>query len=223
MPSDATNPLAPAGTPATATPEVSRPYSIPPNMTPADASARLAEIKADPAHGAKIIASPDSREAREFDALIAHSIGQRPEVPNQPPTEAERAAAGLGAPDTIEGYDLTNIPTPDGFLRMDEETTTLVNSELLPEAKALDLAQSDVAMIAASVANPCSYDDCETALHRLWPNDEQFAQGHDDFRAAMAGNANARALLKKYPETLGNNPAVIVSVVNAYRRKQGRR
>jgi hypothetical protein len=70
--------------------------------------------------------------------------------------------------------------------------------------------------------NPVSYENCESALHRLWPGDK-FAAGINDFLKVRDSNPRLRALLDRYPETLANNQALISSIVAAYRCKQGPR
>jgi hypothetical protein len=49
---------------------------------------------------------------------------------------------------------------------------------------------------------PMTFQECEAHLHKVWGKD--FDARHDDFRAAMAANQRARALLERYPDTLGN-------------------
>jgi hypothetical protein len=219
--------------PGTQTPQVapnvsqpiSAPYSVPDGYTPEMAKGRLDELKQDkPWLERWLNGGPSSREAREFDALTRLAVGQQPATPAPAPDENQRAIAGLGAPAEISGYDLTNIHTPDGWLQMDDATRTLANTELLPAAKALDLSNADVAMVVTMIANPVtlSYENCENTLHRLWPGDE-FAAGINDFIKVRDGNPKLREMLDRYPETLGNNPALITSIVAAYRRKEGRR
>ena len=176
----------------------------------------LIELKTDSAWQQKWLAG-DKRTATEFDLLTRLAVGQKPAAPVRELTDNEKAIAGLGAPADISGYDLHNIRTPNGYLHMDEATSKLATTELLPAAHALDLSPSDVALVAGIAANPMDYDKCEASLHRLWPGD-QFAAGINDFIAVRDGNPKLRALLEQYPETLGNNAALISSVVAAYRR-----
>jgi hypothetical protein len=186
------------------------------------AQGRLEELKTDKQWVERWVkGGPSSREAREFDALTRHAVGQQQPTATREPTENERAIAGLGAAD-ISGYNLQNIHGPEGYVQLDDATRTLANTELLPAAKALDLSTSDVAMIATTVANPISYEACESALHRIWPGDA-FAAGINDFIAVRDGNPKLREMLDRYPETLGNNPALITSIVAAYCRQQGKR
>jgi hypothetical protein len=162
-----------------------------------------------------------STEWKELDRLERMAIGMPAPEAKAEPTENERARAGLGAPPDISGYNLDNIRGPDGgFVRLDDATRTLTNTELLPAAHALDLSPADVAMVASNVANPVTWEQCDASLHRLWGAD--FENGLNDFRLAMAANPKARALLERYPETLGNSPMLIASVVAAYRRKGSR-
>jgi hypothetical protein len=45
-----------------------------------------------------------------------------------------------------------------------------------------------------------------------------------NFKRGVESNPKARALLEAYPETLGNNAALIVAIANSVARKQqGRR
>jgi hypothetical protein len=91
---------------------------------------------------------------------------------------------------------------------------------LLPAAHALDLSQSDLDMIVMQVQKPMSEEQCEASLKRMHGNGLDAAL--DDFRAAVSAHPKGRELselLKQYPETLGNNPAVISSIVASHRRK----
>ena len=156
-----------------------------------------------------------------MDALNKRALGVAPDKPVAPRDENAEAVRALGAPADIAGYNLDNIHGPDGgFIRMDDATRTLATTELLPTARGLDLSSVDVAMVASNVANPTSYEDCESTLKRLWGAD--FEVGLNDFRLAMAGTPKARGLVEAYPETLGNNPMLISAVVAAFRRRQGR-
>jgi hypothetical protein len=213
----------PQGAPNVSQP-VSAPYSVPEGSnSPEMAKARLDELKQDkPWMERWLNGGPKSREAREFDALTRLAVGQQPAAPAAVPDENQRAIAGLGAPPDISGYNLQNIRGPEGYVQLDDATRTLANNELLPAAKALDLSTSDVAMIATTVANPISYEACEASLHRLWPGDE-FAAGINDFIKVRDSNPKLREMLDRYPETLSNNPALITSIVAAYRRQQGKR
>jgi hypothetical protein len=210
----------PQGAPETPQP-ISAPASIPEGYTPEMARARLAELKTDPAWLQKWI-SGDKRTATEFDLLTTLGAGHKPAAPAAAPDENQRAIAGLGAPPDISGYNLQNIRGPEGYVQLDDATRTLVNTELLPEAKNLDLSPSDVALIASTIANPISYEDCESSLHRLWPGDA-FAAGINDFIKVRDSNPKLREMLDRYPETLGNNPMLITAIVEAFRRQQGKR
>ncbi len=201
---------------------LSAPFSVPEGYTSDMAKARLAELTTDKEWGARW-ASGDKRASAEFDALTRHAMGAPQSVPVKEPTDMEKGLAALSAPPDITGYrdSFLNLRGPDGFVLMDEPTRTLVNEEMLPAALALDLAPSDVTMIAAVVANPVSYENCESTLHRLWPGD-QFAAGMNDFISVRDSNPKLREMLDRYPETLGNNAMLIASIVAAYRRR-GRR
>ena len=199
---------------------LSAPIAIPEGYTPEMARARLDELKTDSAWQQRWLAG-DKRTTSEFDLLTKLAVGQKPAAPARELTDNEKAIAGLGAPPDISGYNLDHIRAPDGgFVQLDDATRTLANTELLPEARALDLSPADVAMVASNVANPISYEACEASLHRLWGAD--FERGLDDFCPAMAANPKARALLERYPETLGNSPMLIASVVAAFRRRGAR-
>jgi hypothetical protein len=202
-------------------PEVSQSYTIPAGMTAEAAALRSRELIGDPDFAARLMkGGMDSKEGRELDALQRHTLNQAQPTPAAPINENQEALKGLGAPS--EPYDLSNVRIPDGgFLRLDEATNKLAADELLPQARSLDLSQSDVAMIASTVANPVSYEQCESTLRRLWPG-EEFERGLADFRTALANQPKARALVEAYPETLGNSPMLISSIVAAYRRRQGR-
>jgi len=216
------NPIAgatapPAGAPG---PEVSQPYFIPAGMSPEQAAVRSKELIGDPDFAARYMkGGADSKEGRELHALQRHAVGMAPDKPVAPRDENVEAVRALGAPTDISGYDLSNIRGPDGgFVHMDEPMRKLANSELLPAARGLDLSQSDVAMIASTVASPMSYEQCESVLHKLWPGKE-FERGLNDFRLAMAANPKASALIEQYIE-LSNSPMLISAVVAAYRRRQ---
>jgi hypothetical protein len=205
-------------------PEVSQPYSIPAGMTPEGAKARLNELKQDKDFSARLFKGGNqSREGREWDALIRHAAGAQPPEAKVEPTPSEKALAALGAPAKPEDYKLNDVRDPaTGWpIRMDEETSTLVNGTLLPAAHALDLSQADVVMIADGVTRPMDEEKCDATLHRIWGKD--FEKGLEDFRAAVADPRLSQyklpALFEAYPETLGNNPALIAGIVAAYRRR----
>ncbi|MGO9605656.1 MAG: hypothetical protein ACLQAT_20100 [Candidatus Binataceae bacterium] len=212
-------PATPATTPTSGTPEVSRPFAIPPDMTASDAAARLAELRQDKEwFGRWMKSGPDSREAREFDALTRHAVGQRqPEAAKVDPTPTERALEALGPPPKPSDYKLDNIRDPlTGLqLRLDGESKTLVDKTLFPAAHALGLSQSDVAAIAMTVTKPMTYEQCDAYLHKVWPG-EEFEKGAADFRAAMS-NPQHRELLDQY-EQLSNSGPLIAGIVAAYRR-----
>ena len=223
QPAPATNTTPISGTPPQSASEgpqpLSAPISIPEGYTPEMARARLDELRTDSEWQQRWLAG-DKRATSEFDLLTRLAVGQKPAAPARELSDSEKAIAGLGAPADISGYNLDNIPSPNGFVRLDDATRTLANTELLPEAHALDLSTADVAMIASNVANPVTWEQCDESLHRLFG--ANFEARMDDFRQAMAANPKARALLERYPETLGNSPMLISSVVAAYRRKGAR-
>ncbi len=224
QPAPATTPTPISGTPPQAAPEapqpLSAPISIPEGYTPAMARARLDELKTDSAWQQRWLAG-DKRTTSEFDLLTKLAVGQKPAAPARELTDNEKAIAGLGAPADISGYNLDNIRGPDGgYVQLDDATRTLATTELLPGALALDLSTGDVAMVASNIARPVTWEQCDASLHRLFGAD--FEARMDDFRQAMAANPKARALLERYPETLGNSPMLIASVVAAFRRRGAR-
>ena len=103
---------------------------------------------------------------------------------------------------------------------MDDNSQKLVRETLLPAGHRLGLSQVDVTSITACVQRPMTYEQCEGMLRRVWGKD--FDRGLEDFQLAVTSAAD-RALLEQYPDTLGNNAPLILSVVAAFRRKQGRR
>jgi hypothetical protein len=187
------------------------------------AKARLAELTTDKEWGARF-ASGDKRASAEFDALTRHAMGQQQAPAAREPTDMEKGLAGLSAPPDISGYrdSFLNLRGPDGFVQMDEPTRALVNGEMLPQALALDLSPGDVALVASTVANPMTFEACDAVLHKLWPGEEAFEAGLNDFRLAMASQPKARALIEQY-ESLSNSPMLISAVVAAFRRRQGGR
>jgi len=195
------------------------PFSLPAELSPELARQRIIELQRDRDFGARWIANGnDGPEGRLMDALTRKSLGQQQPEAKVESTEEQRAIAGLGAPASPTDY---TVETISGHpIRLDEANRTLIHGTLLPAAHALDLAQSDVTMIAANVMKATSFEECDAALHNLWGPD--FEKGLDDFRAAVT-DPKLRALLEEHPETLGNNPMLITSIVAAYRRRQGRR
>src|SRR5271170_4824693 len=110
---------------------------------------------------------------------------------------------------------------------MDDDSQKLVHETLLPAGHRLGLSQTDVTSIvsamqhAEAVKRPMTREQCQATLEKLWGRDERYEQGLADFDAAVT-NPQEIALLEQYPQ-LGLNPWLIASVVNAYRRRQGRR
>ena len=209
----------PVNTPAAApeTQPVSAPYSIPAGYTPEMARARLEELKSDREFG-RLLLSGDKRASTEFDALTRHAIGQQqPEAAKAEPTPTECALEALGPPPKPEDYRIDTRDPVTGYpVKMDDATKTLVNGTLLPAAHSLGLSQSDLSLIGDYVVKPLDEARCEATLRRIWgANYEARLQ---DFRKAVA-DPKVRALFEEYPDTLGNNPALISSIVAASRRR----
>jgi hypothetical protein len=176
---------------------------------------RWNELKQDREFGAKYIDSkPGSEERNLLDALARRRAGM-------PVAEAAPAPAPdpvLDAPAGAEDYkveDLLGRPIALG------ESEELVRNSLLPAAHRLGLSQGDLTSVAACVQRPLTREQCQATLEKLWGRDERYEQGLADFDAAVT-NPQDIALLEQYPQ-LGFNPWLIASVVNAYRRRQGRR
>jgi hypothetical protein len=188
----------------------------------AGARARIAELKRDEGWVARYMKGGSSSPGGiELDRLTRLAVGMQPLENTPEPSPTERALAGLGAPPRPADYKVDVRDPVSGFpLKMDEQTSVLVKDTLLPTAHALDLSQSDVNLIVMGVEHPMDYARCEASLARMYGKDIDAAL--DDFRAAVGTNAKVRELLEQYPETLGNNPAVISSIVAAYRRRGAR-
>jgi hypothetical protein len=151
--------------------------------------------------------------------LTRRAAGQAAVEPHVESTEAERARAALEPPEKVEDYKLFDYGGRE--IKLDAENEPIVRGEILPTAREMGLSQSDVEMATYAVMKPMTEQECEAHLHKVWGKD--FDARHDDFRAAMAANQRARALVERYPDTLGNNAHLIVRVVEAYRRRQGQR
>jgi len=179
------------------------------------ARTRLSELSHDKDWGARFIAAkPGSGERNLFDALTRRAA----DMPVAEATPAPAPDPVLDAPARAEDYkveDLSGHP-----IAMDPESEKVVAGTLLPTAQRLGLSQVDVTSIAAAVQRPMTVEQCEGMLRRVWGKD--FDRGLEDFQRAVASAAD-RALLVQYPDTLGNNAPLILSVVAAFRRKQGRR
>jgi hypothetical protein len=141
-------------------------------------------------------------------------------------SESEKALAASGEPAKPEDYRLDNIHDAEtGRLvtleSLDSETKTLVSKTLFPAAHALGLSQAEVTMSADCITHPMDEEKCETTLRRIWKGDLE--KGLEDFRAAVAdprlSQFKLRELFETYPDTLGNNAALISSIVGAYRRR----
>lgn len=179
------------------------------------ARTRLSELTHDKEFGARFLkAKPGSAEQNIFDALTRRAA-------DMPAAEAAPAPAPdpvLDAPARAEDYkveDLNGRP-----IAMDPESEKVVAGTLLPTAQRLGLSQVDVTSIAACAQRPMTVEQCEGMLRRVW--DKDFDRGLEDFQQAVSSAAD-RALLEQYPDTLGNNAPLILSVVAAFRRRQGRR
>jgi hypothetical protein len=118
------------------------------------------------------------------------------------PNEQDRALQSLEPLPTAEDYQLLD-PVSGAPLRVDPENTTIVHGELLPAAHALGLSQGDIDMAAFGVVKPQTFEQCESSLRRAWG--KSYDQGNADLKAALKAQPQARALLEKYPEILGNN------------------
>src|SRR5579862_4426623 len=211
-------------TPQTTPEVVSAPFTIPEGMTAADAKVRLEELKHDREWGQRYIkGGTDSREAREFDALTRHATGAEQPKAEKPPTEQERAVAGLEPPAKPEDYKLDKILrnpfNNDVAVEPDPETTEALTKTLLPAAHTYGLSQGDLELISYQVHRPIQDPDaCEASLRNMFPG-AKFDEAIDAFRKAV--RPEDIALFEKYPETLGNNSQLIASIVRAYWRRNG--
>jgi len=183
---------------------------------------RIAELKSDPAWVARYLkGGANSPEGQLLDRLSRMVVGAPAPEAKPDPTPEERALAALGRPETPGDYKIDPRDPVSGFpLRMDAETHSLVTDTLLPAAHELDLSQTDVNMITMGIQKPMSEEQCGASLQRIWGKDLDARL--DDFRAAVANNPKVRGLLERFPETLGNNPAVIAGIVDGFRRRQAR-
>lgn len=196
--------------------EIPGPFALPADMTPAQAQARLEELRTDRDFGARFIAG-DKRAAAEFDLLTRRSIDMPAVEPKPEPSQEERAMAALEPPARPEDYRIEPRDPDTGMvMKLDEETQALLKDSLLPAAHALGLSQHDIDMATMAVTKPMSWDQCDEFLHHLWGRD--YDARLNDFRAAVT-DPKYRALLEKYPEVLGNSGPLIASTVAAYRRR----
>lgn len=215
----------PATQPTAGAPEVSRPFSLPADYTTEMAKARLDEVKTDGDWQKRFFAG-DKRTIAEFDALTRHALGQQQPEAKQPQSPTEAALAALGPPETPEGYRRALVNTRDPVtgrvVSLDSENQTLVDKTLFPAAHALGLALDDITMAADFVVRPMSAERCEQTLRNIWRGD--YEQGVQDFVAAMGAVPEPirELLTDQFEEQLGNNPALIASIVAAYRRRQAR-
>jgi hypothetical protein len=181
------------------------------SLTPAEAKTRLSELSHDREWGARFIAAkPGSAEHNLFDALTRRAA--------EMPAASAAPDPVLDAPARAEDYKVEDLN--GRRIAMDPESEKVVAGTLLPAAQRLGLSQIDVTSIAAAVQRPMTEEQCEGMLRRVWGKD--FDRGLEDFQRAVTSAAD-RALLEQYPDTLGNNAPLILSVVAAFRRRQGRR
>jgi hypothetical protein len=198
------------------------PFALPADFSPEQAQARLAELKTDGDWQARWLAG-DKRASSEFDALTRKAVGQSQPAPPPVPDENAEALAALGPPPKPADYKLDVKDPVSGFpLQIDAENKTLIDGVLLPAAHTMGLSQSDISMIGDIVVKPMDAERCEQTLRNIWR--DQYDQGLKDFWDAMAAQPRIRDLIldDRYVMTLQNNPALISSIVAAFRRKQGR-
>ncbi len=199
------------------------PFSLPETMTAAQAEQRLVELRTDADWQQRWLAG-DARASSEFDALTRKAVGQSQPGAPPVPDENAQALAALGPPPNVKDYKIdVRDPTTGYPIQLDAGNKALVTDTLLPAAYNLGLSQGDVAMIGDIVVKPMDAERCEQTLRNIWR--DEYEAGARDFVAAMAAApAHVRELLTEtYEEQLGNNPALIASIVSAWRRKQGRR
>lgn len=152
--------------------------------------------------------------------MLTRRISDLPvEKPKAETTEAQRAMAALEPPAAVEDYKL--VDHGNRPIQLDAENEAVVRGELLPVGQRLGLSQGDIDGIALAVLRPMSFEDCDRFLRRTWGNG--FDQGLQDFRDAIAADPQAREILTKFPEQIGNNGFLIARVVSAWRRRQGRK
>src|SRR6266849_178279 len=199
------------------------PFSLPPEMTPEMAQTRLAELKTDTDWQTRWLAG-DARANSEFDALTRKAVGQSQPAPPPVPDENAEALKALGPPATVKDYKIDIKDPVTGWpVQIDPVERAVIDGVLLPAAHNLGLSQGDVAMIGDIVVRPMDAEKCEATLRAIWRAD--YEQGVRDLVAAVAAApAQVRDLLldNRYEMTLQNNPALIASIVSAWRRKQGR-
>jgi hypothetical protein len=216
-------PAAPAPTPAAPVASANRGEPVATSierLTPAEAKVRLDELVHDKEWGAKFInAKPGSADRNLFDMLARRSADMPAVEAKSETTEAERARAGLEPPAKAEDYVLTDHGNRP--IELSDEDKGIVHNEVLPVAREMHLSQLDVSMATLNVLKPSSFEQCESFLKKFWG--AQYEERVENFRSAISQNPRAAALLEKYPIALGNNGALIASVVANFRRRQGKR
>jgi hypothetical protein len=204
-------------------PSQALPFTLPEAMTAAQAEQRLVELRTD-ADWQKRWLDGDARANTEFDALTRKAVGQQPAAPAPVPDQNAEALKALGPPPTVKDYKIdVKDPTTGWPVQIDAAERAVIDGVLLPAAHNLGLSQGDVAMIGDIIVRPMDAEKCEHTLRAIWRGD--FEQGIKDFVDAMNVQPQIRDLLleEQYEMTLQNNPALIASIVSAWRRKQGRR
>ncbi len=192
-------------------------------MTAAQAEQRLVELRTDADWQARWLAG-DTRANTEFDALPRKAVGQQQPAPIATRDENDEALRALGPPATVKDYKIDIKDPVTGWpVQIDALERAVIDGVMLPAAYNLGLSQGDVAMIGDIIVRPMDAEKCEQTLRNIWRG--HFEQGVKDFVDAMAAQPRIRDLLldDRYEMTLQNNPALISSIVAAYRRKQGRR
>ena len=198
------------------------PFALPETMTAEMAQGRLAELKSDHDWQTRWLAG-DERASTEFDQLTRRAVNQRPATPTPVPDENAQALRALGAPAKPEDYRIdVRDPTTGWPVRIDAHEKAVIDAVLLPAAHTMGLSQSDISMIGDIVVKPMDAERCEQTLRNIWRDD--YEQGIKDLFDALAAQPQIRDLLldDRYEMTLQNNPALIASIVSAFRRKQGR-
>jgi hypothetical protein len=172
----------PVNTPG-AGPEVSQPYAIPEGMTPADAKARLDELKQDKDFVAglrkHVPFGGKSREQHEWDALIAHAAGA--EKPSAPRLQRDPSAAELDTRTPQERA--AAVPAEPSGYRLDYRLPGQGVDLTIPENAKLDTdirgwlhAAGQTQQDAASLVDTLKIDAAKFAPM----NDEQWQAHHDD-------------------------------------------
>src|SRR5216684_4535573 len=128
------NPPNPTAAPPAGVPETPQamPFSLPPEMTPEAAQARLAELKTDDGWRARWIAG-DARANTEFDALTRKAVGQQPAAPAPVVDENMEALKALGPPAKAEDYKIDIKDPVTGWpVQIDAVEKAVIDGVLLP-------------------------------------------------------------------------------------------